>query len=142
VDRVLCLVVLEHTRRPRQVIEEFVRVLKPGGCLHLVVPFLWEEHQAPHDYFRVTRHGVRLLLEGLPLRVELLRPMGGFFWLSARRCVNFLGFFQRGWRWILFFLLAPFFGLILPLILYYLDGVDRERNFSLGYQIRATREEA
>ncbi len=139
VDLILCMVVLEHTRNPRVVVEEFARVMKPGGSLVMVVPFLWEEHQVPHDYFRFTRYGVRRLFESLPFRLELLDPMGGFFWLSARRCVNLLAYFQRGWRWILFVLLAPFFGLILPLILYFLDDLDAEKSFSLGFRLRAVR---
>lgn len=139
VDRVLCIVVLEHTRDPRKVVREFSRVLKQGGTLQLVVPLLWEEHQAPHDYFRFTRYGVRLLFESLPFRIEMLRPMGGFFWLSARRSVNFLSFFQGGWRWALFPLLAPFFGLLFPIVLFSLDGLDRDKTFSLGFQVRAVK---
>ncbi len=141
VDGVLCMVVLEHTRDPRRTLAEFGRVLKPGGFLVMVVPFLWEEHQAPHDYFRFTRHGVRLLFEGLPFRIDLLSPLGGFFRVCARRCVNLLGFFQQGWRWPLFVLLAPFFGLLFPVLLHFLDGLDRSREFSLGFQIRATRDQ-
>jgi SAM-dependent methyltransferase len=139
VDRVLCIVVLEHTRDPRQVVQEFSRVLKQGGTLHIIVPLLWEEHQAPHDYFRFTRYGVMLLFESLPFRIEMLRPMGGFFWLSARRSVNLLSFFQRGWRWALFVLLAPFFGFLFPLVLFSLDRLDREKAFSLGFQVRAVK---
>jgi SAM-dependent methyltransferase len=140
VECILCMVVLEHTRNPGTVLAEFARVLKPGGTLTMVVPFLWEEHQAPHDYFRFTRYGIRSLLEPLPLRTTLLRPMGGFFLLCGRRCVNLLGFFQGGWRWPLFVLLAPFFGLLFPIILYFLDRLDRKNEFSLGFQVRATRE--
>jgi len=140
VDHILCLVVLEHTRDPRCVLAEFSRVLKPGGTLVMIVPFLWEEHQPPHDYFRFTRYGIRALLEPLPFRVTLLRPMGGFFLLCARRCVNLLGFFQRGWRWLFFVLLAPFFGFIFPIALYFLDRLDRKNEFTLGFQVRAARE--
>lgn len=139
VDHVLCMVVLEHTRNPRQVLQEFARVLKSRGSLRMVVPFLWEEHQAPHDYFRFTRYGVRLLFESLPFRIELLRPLGGFFWLSARRSVNLLSFFQGSWRWLLFVFLAPILGFLVPLVLYFADGLDAEKNFSLGFQIRATK---
>jgi SAM-dependent methyltransferase len=136
---VLCMVVLEHTRNPRRVILEFARVLKPGGKLVMVVPFLWGEHQAPHDYFRFTRHGVRCLFDSSGLRLDLLNPIGGFFWVCARRCVNLLSFFQKGWRWVVFAVLAPFFGLLFPTILYFMDGMDRDRNYSLGFRIRATR---
>ncbi len=140
VDHVLCMVVLEHTRNPHLVLAEIARVLKSRGSLHMVIPFLWEEHQAPHDYFRFTRYGARLLFESLPLRIEVLEPLGGFFWLCARRSVSLLTFFQQGWRWVLFALLAPFFGFLIPIALYFMDGLDSERNFSLGFRIRATRE--
>jgi len=140
IDAILCLVVLEHARDPRRVLVEFARVLKPGGRLILVVPFLWEEHQIPHDYFRFTRYGVRLLFENLPFKLDLLQPIGGFFWVCARRCVNLLDFFQEGWRWFLFVLLAPLFGFLFPLVLFFLDGLDRSKNFSLGYRVRATKD--
>ncbi len=139
VDCILCMVVLEHTRNPRDVLLEFARILKPDGTLVMVVPFLWEEHQIPHDYFRFTRYGVRSLFESSSLRLDLLSPIGGFFWLCGRRSVGLLNFFQRGWRWILFPFLAPFFGLLFPVILYFMDGLDREKNYSLGFRVRATK---
>jgi SAM-dependent methyltransferase len=139
VDCILCMVVLEHTRDPRQVILEFARTLKAGGNLVMVVPFLWEEHQIPHDYFRFTRYGVRSLFDSSPFNLDRVDPIGGFFWLCARRSVGFLSFFQGGWRWLLFFLLAPFFGLLLPLILYFMDGLDKAKNYSLGFRVHATK---
>jgi len=138
-DCVLCMVVLEHTRNPAEVLLEFARVLKRGGTLVMVVPFLWEEHQAPHDYFRFTRHGVHAIFESSPFRLDLVSPMGGFFWLCARRSIGLLTFFQRGWRWIPFVLLAPFFGLLFPLILYFMDRLDKQQNYSLGFRVRATK---
>ncbi len=140
-DHVVCMVVLEHTRRPGRVLEEFARVLKDGGRLWLVVPFLWEEHQAPNDFFRFTRYGLQHLFKDVPLRIDLMEPMGGFFWLAARRCINLLGFFQRGWRWVAFLFLAPWFGFLFPILLYFLDILDPSKTFSLGYRIRAIREE-
>ena len=139
VDCILCMVVLEHCRNPRQVLLEFARVLKSGGTLIMVVPFLWEEHQVPHDYFRFTRYGVHCLFESSPFRLDLVSPMGGFFWLCARRSVALLSFFQRSWRWIPFAVLAPFFGLLFPLVLYCMDGFDQAKNYSLGFRIRATK---
>jgi SAM-dependent methyltransferase len=139
VDCVLCMVVLEHMRNPRQVLLEFARVLKPEGALVMVVPFLWEEHQAPHDFFRFTRYGVQALFESSPFQLTLLEPIGGFFWLCARRSVNLLTFFQGGWRWIVFLVLAPFFGLLFPLILHCMDSLDRSRHFSLAFRVRAVK---
>lgn len=139
VDCILCMVVLEHTRDPRKVLLEFARVLKSGGKLVMVVPFLWEEHQAPHDYFRFTRYGVQHLFEASQFNLDLMDPIGGFFWLCARRSVGLLSFFQGSWRWILFTMLAPFFGLLFPLILYFMDGLDHDKSYSLGFRIHATK---
>ena len=139
VDCILCMVVLEHTRRPQQVLLEFARVLKPGGTLAMIVPFLWEEHQAPQDFFRFTRYGMQSLFESTPFRLDVLNPMGGFFRVCARRSIAFLTFFQGGVRWIPFVLLAPFFGLIFPLLLNFMDGMDKVQNYSLGFRIRARR---
>jgi hypothetical protein len=36
-------------------------------------------------------------------------------------------------------LLAPFFGLLLPILLYFMDGLDKVKNYSLGFQVRATK---
>jgi SAM-dependent methyltransferase len=138
-SHIICMVVLEHTRRPAAVVAEFARVLRPGGQLRLVVPFHWEEHQVPHDYFRFTRYGVRQLFDGLPFNVDEVEPIGGFFGVCARRSIDFLGFLQRGWRWILFPFLVPIFGLLLPLCLQLLDRLDRERRYSLAFRVRATR---
>lgn len=137
VDHVLCMVVLEHTRNPRRVLEEFDRVLRPGGSLRMVVPFLWEEHQVPNDYFRFTRYGVLALFEGLGMELDCVKPMGGFFSVCARRSVALLGFFQGGWRWCLFVPLAPLFGLVLPLLLQSMDFLDRQRHYTLAFLVRA-----
>jgi SAM-dependent methyltransferase len=132
-DRVLSIVVLEHTPKPAQVIEEFRRVLKHAGTVHVVVPHMWEEHQKPHDFFRYTSSGIRYLMENAGLRVGRVEPIGGFFWQLGRRLIGVMAFAQQGWRWIFFPVLAPVFGLILPLCCYYLDGIDHERAYTLGF---------
>jgi SAM-dependent methyltransferase len=131
-DACINIVTLEHVREPHQVLRELARSLAPGGRLLLVVPHEWEVHQAPHDYFRYTRHGVAYLLEQAGFgRIEI-HPVGGYFRLLARRMLNGLQFFTGGARWLLFLpaalLLAPP-ALALP----FLDFLDRERNFTLGY---------
>jgi SAM-dependent methyltransferase len=61
-DVVLCTEVLEHLREPQQAIDEMFRVLKPGGRLLLTTRFLFPIHDAPDDYFRYTKYGLRYLL--------------------------------------------------------------------------------
>jgi SAM-dependent methyltransferase len=126
------VVTLEHVREPACVVSELHRALAPGGRLLLVVPQDWEVHQAPHDYFRYTRHGIDYLLRKAGFAAWEIRPVGGYFHLIARRLLNGLQFFSGGARWLLF---APAALLLGPpaLILPALDFLDRERNFTLGY---------
>lgn len=62
-DVVLCTEVLEHLPEPQRAIDEMFRVLKPGGTLLLTTRFLFPIHDAPHDYFRFTKYGLRHLLK-------------------------------------------------------------------------------
>lgn len=55
---VLCTEVLEHLLTPQAAIDEFHRVLRPGGMLVLTTRCVWPVHDAPHDYFRFTRYGL------------------------------------------------------------------------------------
>jgi SAM-dependent methyltransferase len=138
-DAAINIVTLEHVKNPQAVICELARTLRPSGRLLLVAPMEWEVHQAPNDYFRYTRYGIAHLLNTAGLSIRRLDPVGGFFCLMARRSINFLGFFQGGLKWILFALLAPFFGFLLPLALYAIDGFDRDRDFTLGYICEAVK---
>jgi SAM-dependent methyltransferase len=128
----LNIVTLEHLRDPARALAEIARTLCPGARLLVAAPHEWEVHQAPHDYFRFTRHGLSYLLEKAGLEIVEIRPAGGYFRLLSRRLLNGLQFFTGGARWLLFFpaalLLAPP-ALLLPL----LDFLDRDRNFTLGY---------
>jgi SAM-dependent methyltransferase len=61
-DIVLCTEMLEHVPEPQVAIDEMRRVLKPGGTLLLTTRFLFPIHDAPHDYFRFTKYGLRHLV--------------------------------------------------------------------------------
>lgn len=57
-QRVECDAVLEHVRRPERVMSEIQRTLRPGGVVHVVVPFCHPFHAFPADYRRFTIEGV------------------------------------------------------------------------------------
>jgi SAM-dependent methyltransferase len=61
-DTVVSFQVLEHLREPEFFLSECHRILKKDGRLFLTVPFMWHIHEAPHDYYRFTRHGLEYLL--------------------------------------------------------------------------------
>jgi SAM-dependent methyltransferase len=129
---VLHIVTIEHLREPGAALAEMARVLAAGGALLVAAPHEWEVHQAPHDYFRFTRYGLEHLLAKAGLEIVELRPAGGYFRLVARRLLNGLQFFTGGLRWLWF---VPAAIVLVPpaLILPFLDGLDRDRNFTLGY---------
>jgi SAM-dependent methyltransferase len=131
-DAVVNIQVLEHIKEPGVCVAEMARVLKPGGQLILTTVQDWEIHQHPNDFFRYTRYGLEYLFQkaGLKSRVEAL---GGLFWNISFRLMAMLGFFQTGWRWLAFVVLAPVFALIVPGICYMLDPLDRKRDYTLGY---------
>jgi len=124
-DALLNVVVLEHTPDPKRVIGELYRVLRSGGRMLIVVPMIWDIHQAPHDYFRFTRYGLERLLTAAGFKIVWLVAVGGYFWLLGRYSFYFLRFWRSGLRALCLPLLAPVFGFFIPLACYYLDRFDR-----------------
>ena len=51
-DSAICTAVLEHLEEPEQAIRECFRVLKKGGYAIYSVPFMWQLHEEPRDFFR------------------------------------------------------------------------------------------
>lgn len=87
-DAIVCTQVLEHVPEPLQALREFHRVLRPSGRLIATVPFAWEEHELPHDYFRYTKPGIEHLLSASGF-VELdVRPRTDCFTTLAQLARN------------------------------------------------------
>jgi SAM-dependent methyltransferase len=57
-DTIICIDVIEHVPNPQQMIQELVRVLKPGGILILSTPFFFYLHESPNDYTRFSKFGL------------------------------------------------------------------------------------
>ena len=79
-DAILCSEVLEHVPDPIKVIDEFARLLKPGGKLILTAPFASLVHFAPFHYcsgFSRYWYEHHLTLRGF--QIEELTPNGDWF---------------------------------------------------------------
>lgn len=138
-DAVICTQVIEHVTEPRFVLDEISRVLKVGGHLFLTAPQSWHQHQKPHDYFRYTSFGLQYLIENSNLQIESIEPMGGYFWYLSFQLQNIVHwiFYNRPrtvLNWPIRAGLGLIFQFLLPLILFYLDGLDPIKDETFGYQ--------
>lgn len=78
-DSVLATEVFEHVFLLDETLQEINRVMKPGGKILLSTPFVFVEHEAPHDFARYTAFGMGALLE-----------RNGFTVLSLEKTSNFV----------------------------------------------------
>jgi SAM-dependent methyltransferase len=69
--------VFEHVPDPNRAAREVFRILAPGGKFYIQTPFILGIHGAPHDYWRFTRYGLRLLLARAGFEVEEIQPTLG-----------------------------------------------------------------
>jgi SAM-dependent methyltransferase len=93
-DAVLCTQVLEHVTDLEGTLREIHRVLAPSGLLVASVPFIYQEHGAPRDFRRFSRHeAIRLLSE----RYEIVEAVGqgGF---GSTVCMLFLAWLHTAWE--------------------------------------------
>ena len=88
-DCVFCTGTLEHVEDPWRAIAEIYRVTRPGGIVHIDVPFIQGFHADPNDYWRFTIDGLKLLcksFEELESGVHI-GPTCGMVWV-AREWAN------------------------------------------------------
>jgi SAM-dependent methyltransferase len=144
-DKIICNQVLEHVNDPQAVLRQFFRVLRPGGSLHIAVPFLWHLHQEPYDRFRFSLNGLQYVLSEAGLQPQSIVPMGGFF-MVLRYVLTSWGLVTESWPRPFSSLARPFVNLFVRLeaifgapLFYLLDQLDRNRKLTLGYFVHATR---
>jgi SAM-dependent methyltransferase len=76
-DTIILSDVLEHISNPEQLWSEMFRVLKPGGTLIINVPFLYQVHEQPYDYFRYTRYALELFADNAGFKIIQIEETGG-----------------------------------------------------------------
>lgn len=160
-DIVVCTQVFEHLPDPLTAILELSRILKPGGELFLTTNLLFPIHGAPYDFFRFTNFGLEYLCKESGFSKIEIAARGGFFSLCAKIIFDlpaiatfwllYGGANPHGHRdlkikslpLVAFLIPAIFlldiFSTILAFLVVQLDGIDRKRRFTLGYQLHATR---
>jgi len=143
-DFILCTEVFEHLPRPDLALEEFSRLLRRGGEVVITAPLGAGIHMAPyHFYGGFTPHWYHYFLAAHNFEIEYVRPNGGFFSLYGQESRRFLAkLTPRSPVARLVFLpvkavLGFWFTLLLPVICHYLDRLDKDPEFTVGYFVRA-----
>ncbi|MFA5745051.1 MAG: class I SAM-dependent methyltransferase [Candidatus Paceibacterota bacterium] len=111
-DGVLLINVLEHLYRYDIAIEEAYRVLKEGGVIAGVVPFVFNVHGSPNDYFRYTKSALLKMFGDRGFKDVRIVELGTGAFSVIYHCL--LGFVRFDW---LATPLIAFFGGIDKLIL-------------------------
>lgn len=139
-DTVVSLSVMEHLREPRTMLSEVFRILKPGGWLVAQVPWQWQIHEAPHDYFRYTPYGLEYLSRQCGFDEIHIEPQGAFFTMMVMKMNYFSVRWVRGpppLRFVIRLVLS-FFWWVGQKLAPYLDRIDRERTLeTTGYFMTA-----
>ena len=78
-DTVVLLSVLEHLREPQSLLREAFRILKNNGQIVVQVPWQWQIHEAPYDFFRYTPYGLHNLFQKAGFIDITVEPQAGFF---------------------------------------------------------------
>ena len=84
IDIISNIAVLEHVPNPEKVVEEIYRVLKPGGKVYSVVPFIQGFHASPFDFTRRTYEGMNTLYKKFEnKKIKCIGgPTSGVLWIS------------------------------------------------------------
>jgi len=64
-NTIFCFSVLEHCRNPFRMGENITKLLEDSRTVFISVPFAWQIHGYPSDYWRFTPDGVKLLFPGI-----------------------------------------------------------------------------
>lgn len=125
-DLVLCTEVLEHVRKPGDVVNELFRILKKDGILILTTPMVWPVHEAPNDFYRFTNFGLEYLMREAGFRDVKVEASNGYFYTLLQLVVIPLR--SPVWLPIVFFLNT---------LGYIVWQFEKNRNLSLVYHVRA-----
>ena len=146
-DVILCTEVLEHVPEPIRVLEEFARIIKPSGKLLITAPLGSGIHQEPYHYYGgFTPFWYQEFLQKAGFDQVVIEANGGFFKHFGQESIRFL---QKTAPWkvalgltgriawsIVWLVLLPLF-LAFPLLCHFLDPLDSDQGFTVGYHVVA-----
>ncbi len=95
-DCVLFINLMEHLFDYHTALREAHRVLKPGGKIVGVVPFMFPVHGSPSDYFRFTSFALDRILKNANFHHPIVEELGtGSFSVIYHTLIGFVR-----WNWL------------------------------------------
>jgi len=142
VDAIICESLIEHLENPSALVAELHRVLKPGGKVYLVAPFILSFHSSPNDFYRWTDQGLSALFAHAGFSAISVKPLYG----PTSSLVNILS----EWLAILFsfnsqhihnFCYLFFYTILSPIkfLDFILVKFESAKNSALGFSITAAK---
>lgn len=108
-DAILCSEVFEHIPQPELALDEFARLLRPGGLLILTAPFASLVHMAPYHYCSgYSRYWYEYHLPRRGFIIKELTPNGDWFAYCEQELkrLGLMAWRFRDWSWPLAFVLS------------------------------------
>lgn len=76
-DTLISTQVIEHIYETDKYVAECHRILKKGGFGIFTIPFLWQCHSEPFDFYRFTKHAIKKIFQDQYFEIIELRPLEG-----------------------------------------------------------------
>jgi len=125
-DCIIFTQVLEHVDEPFVALSEIKRVLKKDGVLILSVPFIYQAHAVPYDYFRFSEYGLKKIMKDYEFEIiefhyqgyfgtTIISIINGFVWEMASKNKTMRNFILLPFL-LLLFGANNFVGLVLDII--------------------------
>ena len=118
VDTILCTEVMSDLPNPEKAIEEFVRVIRPGGTVIVTSVFVFPV-VGENDFFRFTGKGLAEIMKRHGLVIEEITPLSGtavtlalmfnLYWYNV-------GFIWTKWLYPIGLLLRPLLWLLILMV--------------------------
>jgi SAM-dependent methyltransferase len=92
-DTLISTQVMEHIYDTDSYLNECYRLLKFGGFGLFTVPFAWENHGEPFDYYRFSKHSLEKLFTEKGFEIVEIAPIGGAY--SAFNQIKIVSIYNR-----------------------------------------------
>jgi SAM-dependent methyltransferase len=89
-DGVFSSEVLEHVPNIQNSISEINRVLKTEGYILISIPFVYEEHEIPYDFRRLTVNGLKQILEESNFEIVASDKLGSSVDVITQLIMNYV----------------------------------------------------